>query len=49
MNDATLYRGSKYAWIRMRGAWYRYRCGRRFGHFPIHGQHLCARCDATLI
>ena len=47
--EATLYRGSKYAWIRMRGALRRYSCARRFGHFPASNDPFCLRCSARLI
>lgn len=48
MNDATLFPGHRYAWIRFRGALRRYNCGRRFGHFRAADGPLCLRCDARL-
>lgn len=49
MNDATLFPGHRYAWIRIRGSLRRRYCGRRFGHFPAHNDPVCLRCDARLL
>lgn len=48
MSHATLYLPSKGLRVRVRGAWRRYRCGRRFGHFPASDEPMCLRCNARL-
>jgi hypothetical protein len=48
----TLYSPTRYACLRLRGAWQRMRCGRRFGHFPVPdwaGYLSCARCGCPLL
>lgn len=50
--DATFCLPSRGFWIWWRGAWRRYRCARRFGHFPACdtlGGRVCARCGTPLL
>lgn len=50
--DATLFLPSRALRIRLAGAWRRYSCGRRFGHFPApdyFGYSVCARCGTYLL
>ena len=50
--DAAFYLPSRGLWIMACGAWKRYRCGRRFGHFRTEGEWgygSCSRCNAPLI
>lgn len=50
--QATLFLPSRALRIRLAGAWRRYRCGRRFGHFRVPdylGNGVCARCNTPLM
>lgn len=52
MNDAILFSPTRSLWIWWRGAWRRYRCGRRFGHSRAEdsfGYGACARCGTPLL
>lgn len=45
----VFYNPSRGLWVLIAGKWYRYRCGRRFGHFPLSGDHACGRCGKHLL
>jgi hypothetical protein len=48
---AAFYPPSRGLLVLLRGAWRRYRCGQRFGHFRTEdwdGYGLCSRCRAPM-
>ena len=50
--DAAPYSPTRGLWVWLRGGWYRMRCGRRFGHFPVSDEWsfpVCGRCGTPLL
>lgn len=42
---------TRFLWVWLREAIYRYNCGRRFGHFRAYdefGFHQCSRCGCPM-